>query len=556
MNQSDSIFLSGDVDAIKDFVFETSALPQIRGASQLLIECEDAVEKALRALGGEKIYCAGGSFLFKIPATQAEEAKAIVESIYLERTLAATVSVACEPSTPFPSQFPQPPTGEWAKRLWGAHRETVTRGEFARRVAFLGTQVREAKSQRLTAPFFEAPPFGKRCDTCGKRVAEKEVQRHEPAAPEQVGVFALCPVCLRRHNEGVRSEDQPVRGKFNQEFLEYLKESGLSLEARQPPDLDHLVASARRHKYLAFLYADGNEIGRLLQRVRDEKEFKALSNALRVGAQTALFVALRETCEHALDNEKFWPFEIVNVGGDDVTLLIQAGYAWEVGVKFLKRFEDEVKQRISTELTYWPEGWPERITAACGIAIADPKYPIRYLERLADDLLKKAKREAKANPDDPQSALTFLWLPTSVASESADPLMAYYERDEEQLCLTARPYTLERAKKLMELVQQASLWPRALRHRWGEALEKGVWVSLNTVYYDIARREEKDRVALQKLIGEVGELITASGQSEPAPLWKFRKQKDRDEWYTALLDVLELAELRATRPDVREEEEM
>jgi len=38
MAQSEMVLLHGDVDAIKEYVFETSSLPQIRGGSQILIE--------------------------------------------------------------------------------------------------------------------------------------------------------------------------------------------------------------------------------------------------------------------------------------------------------------------------------------------------------------------------------------------------------------------------------------------------------------------------------------------------------------------------------------
>jgi CRISPR/Cas system-associated protein Cas10 (large subunit of type III CRISPR-Cas system) len=548
------VLLHGDVDAIKEFVFETSALPQIRGASQLLIECEDKVKKVLERIGGEEIYCAGGSFLFKIPTDRAEEAGEQVKRLYLDHTLAATVTVISEPSLSTIMQQVEEPMSSWSRRLWKAYQPSAQSSGFAQQVAFLGAQMREAKGQKEFAPFWEAFPFGKRCDACGKRIASTQRQRREPDAPEIVEDLALCPVCLHRHNKGREKAGHKARGKFNHEFLDYLKNrKGIEPHATQPSDLDHLVKSARRHQYLAFLYADGNDIGKFLQTVQSEEEFKSLSFALMEGSKKALFEALFTVCSSSLNQVEDWPFEIVNIGGDDVTLLIQAGYAWEVGVEFLKRFEENVRHLAEERLGSWPTNWPP-ITAACGIAIADPKYPIRYLERLSADLLKKAKQRAKVDRNNVQSAITFLWLSTPVASESADPLLAYYEPSGTQMALTARPYTLEQAKEVMKLAQSASSLPRALRHRWGEALEKGLWVSLNTVYYDIARRKEEEQIKMQALINAVGQLITVNEQPAPAPLWKWNS--DREKWHTALLDILELAELRATRPDVKEEEEM
>jgi hypothetical protein len=534
-----TILLHGDADAIKEYVFETSSLPQIRGGSQLLVECEEEVKKQLQAFGGSEIYCSGGSFLFALPSDQAETAKRAVERVYLEKTGAATVTVVYEQNLP-PDPPDAPPTGSWAQRLWQAYlvqdgNNKTPPTPFARRVAFLAGQLREAKSQKGRSPFWEAPPFGLRCDLCGKRVAA-EIWR-SPEGEEK----RLCPVCWTRYKAGRGG------GQFNERFKEWAEHQGLTIAAQHPVDLDHLVQSARSHQYLAFLYADGNDIGGLLQRVSDEKELQGLSKILRSAAEEALFEALGKVCGQALSGAGYWPFEIVHIGGDDVTLLIQAGYAWEVAVEFLERFEQKLNQGLRDKLEKLA-GW--RITASAGITVADPKYPIRYLEKLAADVLKKAKKRAKENPHIPCSAVNFLWLPNPVAAESADPLLAYYE-PRKDVALTTRPYTLEQARSLVDLAEQATKMPRSLRHRWAEALEKGLFVSLNSVYYDIGRRKAEERQAFQGFLQDLGTLTSVQGIKEPpAPLWKYDTSAEK--WRTALLDVLELAELRATRPDVEE----
>jgi GGDEF domain-containing protein len=534
-----TILLHGDADAIKEYVFETSFLPQIRGGSQLLVECEEEVKKQLHAFGGSEIYCSGGSFLFALPSDQAEAARRAVERIYLEKTGAATVTVVYEQNLP-PDPPDSPPTGSWAQRLWQAY--WVQDGDnktpptpFARRVAFLAGQLRETKSQKGQSPFWEAPPFGLRCDLCGKRVAARIW--HSPEGEEK----RLCPVCWTRYEAGRGG------GQFNDRFQEWAEHQSLILSADRPRDLDHLVQSARGHQYLAFLYADGNDIGGLLQHVSDEKELQSLSKILRGAAEEALFEALGKVCGQALSGAGYWPFEIVHIGGDDVSLLIQAGYAWEVAVEFLERFEQKVNQGLRNKLEKLA-GW--RITASAGITVADPKYPIRYLEKLAEDVLKKAKKRAKENPHIPCSAVNFLWLPNPVAAESADPLLAYYE-PRKDVALTNRPYTLEQARSLVALAEQATKMPSSLRHRWAEALEKGLFVSLNSVYYDIGRRKAEERQAFQGFLQDLGTLTSVQSTEEPpAPLWKYDISAGK--WRTALLDVLELAELRATRPDVEE----
>jgi len=90
----------GDTDAIKGYVYETQALPEIRGASQILVELEEEVRKLFhdRLVKACLIYCGGGGFLALVPASMAEELNQEIERLYLERTRVATVTVvASEP---------------------------------------------------------------------------------------------------------------------------------------------------------------------------------------------------------------------------------------------------------------------------------------------------------------------------------------------------------------------------------------------------------------------------------------------------------------------------
>lgn len=515
----DRVLLMGDVDAIKNYVFEAPGLPQIRGGSQRLVECERQVQEYVESKGGRTIFCSGGGFLFEVPAGQAQIIKRKIERIYIQHTLVATVTVVYEDDEGLPSPVSSI-TDSWACRLLKAHKEVQQAGNFARRTAFLAARLREAKQKKSIVPFIEAFPFGKRCDICGMRMAGQEITYTEAGITETKRV---CYVCLQRHETG-----RTVR---HREFVEFLETKEHSLQSRPPHDLNELVESARR-PYVAFLYADGNNIGGLLQQVKTEQEYEALSHGLTEGTKRALFEALWDVCGPALQREKVWPFEILNIGGDDVTLLIQAGYAWEVALTFLEKFEQYVQ---------WQD---QPVTASVGIAIADAKHPVRYLEVLASDLLARAKKVARENH---ASAVNFLWLPNPVAVTQADILMDVYRKDHR--LMTARPYTLENARKVQKVVQKLSEWPRSLRYRWGEALEQGIWPSLSLVAYDLARRSED----IQPLLALLEDLhLSDSSPRFHPPVWWWDSKEEV--YRTALLDVLELAELRAMRSEIQEEE--
>lgn len=534
---NEKILLSGDVDAIKEYVFETSYLPQIRGGSQLLINCEESVEKLIDESGGNKIYCGGGSFLFWVPHEKAESLKKTINRIYMENTGAATITVAIEREF-VTLRDPSPLTG-WALRLWQASDvKGDPGGGFAFRASLIGANLREEKTQKKTAPFHEALPFAKRCDCCGKRMASEEILRSPLGEIREV--LRACKICHMKHQTGGKTADK-IRGKFNQDFSDFMKSRDQQITASQASDLENLTQGMKR-THLAFIYADGNEIGCLLKKNgRDEKEYQTISRGLTEGTKKALFEALFKVCGPTLsdhDKKNYWPFEIVTIGGDDIMVLIQACFAWELAVEFLDNFEKYVKELIKQD-----------VTASCGIAIADVKYPVRYLRVLAEGSLKRAKKKAKE--DSQKSAIDFIWLPNPVLSESVEELTRYYNH--KNISLIARPYSLEEAKTINRLVERAIDLPSSQRHLWGEALERGVSTSRNVIFYNIARMKEDKRNEFKDFLKDVTDLAAPQGWKEP--IWVERNDGETKKHYTALLDVLELAELRAMRKDKERKEE-
>jgi len=437
---------------------------------------------------------------------------------------------------------------QFASRIFAAATQREYKNNsYGLRTSFLSGKVRECKLEKRNAPFLEALPFGDRCDCCGKRMASKMVLlKSEPKE-----ILKVCSVCQNKHKRG-REGDEGTRGKFNEEFCTFLKNQGLMILSRQPGDIDDLVKTAKRN-YLAFIYADGNNIGDLLSQANSEEDYKAISNGLSKGTKDSLFNALYSVCGPALRNDRHWPFEIVNVGGDDVTLLIQAGYAWEVAIKFLEYFGKTVTACINKhDLGEFPPNW--QITASCGISIADKSYPIRFLQRLAEGSLKRAKRKAKEDKNKAANAIDFLWLPNPIISENIESLTGYYHRKNRSL--TARPYTLDYAISLHDIVKDALVQiPGTQRHLWGEALDRGINASRNVIFYNIARQsDENKRKSQELLLSRITALITSGNMQAQDSLWTFKKEGDKLYYCTALLDVLELTELFSMRGDYGKEE--
>ena len=567
--------LMGDTDAIKSYVYETQALPEIRGASQILVELEDKVRELFRTQLVEEclIYCGGGGFLAIVPASMAKEIKQKIERRYLERTQVATVTVALSEPLGY-VQFARglaPHTDEELRNLSGqgvagdllfSHFEALLadrtkRKNFGELVSALTGRLQQAKRMRTCAPFFEALPIQRRCDSCGKRPAEEwdEVKRER-----------LCRICHQKRDKG-RGQRRDFLKKFVQ-WVENAKGVKVPLEdlagrLRYPQDLDTLAGAGGR---IALLYADGNNMGELLQLMPSPASYRHFSQVLESATRDSLFAAIWTVFgeDRLKDASQPVPFEIIALGGDDVVVIVPAEYGWALALQVLKEFENHpgiqkleqelrgrlggsvLRRPISHEPDLVQQGGRETaisLTLSAGLAIADVKYPVSFLFALAEGLLKQAKKLARERRT---STLCHLWLRAPVISEKADEVLdALYKRNSRQqtATLTARPYTREDAEKLTNLAQKLTELPTTQRHTLAEALEKGVHVSLNYALYQATRRRKEQRETLLQTFQELGQLLNPA----PAGFW-FWRNVPQEGWKTTLLDALELIELGALKP--------
>jgi len=533
--------LLGDVDAIKGFVYEGQKLPEIRGASELLVEAEEDIKKLFEQKLSKDclVYCGGGSFLAIVPANEAEALKKEVERLYLSKTKVATITVVVsEPIgyidlgrglRPYDDASIKQLRGTGvAEDLLFSHFEAVVsnrskRKNFGEWVARLSADLRQAKLQKAIAPFFPTLPVHQRCQSCGKRAASRLDTR---VTPEEW----LCEACHMKREKGRRG-----RSSFAEKFAKWFEEKhGQKVPDKPAKDLDDLAGKEGR---LAFLYADGNNMGDLLQRAKTPAQYRHISEALETAVKDALFEALVGSIrkENLVKSPRL-PFEIIAIGGDDVTVIVPARYGWQLTLKFLQEFERHPKiQRLNEEMN-------TKLTMSAGLVIADVKYPVRFMQSLAESLLKEAKRLARKKQG--ESAICHLWLRTPIASENAKVVLEtlYLREDKERRHLTARPFTLRQARKLTELAQNLKDLPHHQRRTLAESLEKGVRISLNTALYQVQRQlSEEQREQREKVIRtfvELGRLVTEEIQDK-----FFFWQKRDGEWRTALLDALELLEL-------------
>lgn len=196
-----------------------------------------------------------------------------------------------------------------------------------------------------------------------------------------------------------------------------------------------------RGSWMAVVHADGNGLGAILQNLNislqsktDEEvknAFKQFSNALEASTKKAAQDAFKETVQK--ENGKPYPIRPIVLGGDDLTIIIQADLALRFTHEFLKEFENQTKKEFSfLSKDFQIKGFENGITACAGIAYVKKTYPFHYAVDLAEKLCGDAKNFVKGKTNEykyhhpkmngnglvPKSALAFFKVQDSYIESS------------------------------------------------------------------------------------------------------------------------------------------
>ncbi len=520
---ADKVLLVADTDETQTYVFESSKLPEIRGASLQLDTLNARIGKRVKDAGGELIYASGGGLLALVPPTQAEGLVREIEALYPRETGAATITaVAC----PLPPDYNDQAFGQYA--AWAVHQLQ-----------------RRKESSKPAPPFFQTLAHQSRCESCQQR-------------PALAGNAAnWCAVCLGKRRFQQR----------NAWFDHFLKNAGASypLPAETvyyPHDLAELSqASQPKTNHVAFIYLDGDSIGRLLQQIKAKAQYKKVSVQLSRVTKDAVFQALakwlkpvrvtgsdarREVNQHQLVGQDIFihPFEIITIGGDDVMLIVPAQAALPIAL--------EIGQTFSREMTAFGRRELNRsqpITMSGGVVIADNHTPVRVLRDLAHQLQDEAKKL-------PGGALDFQVLKSAdmlaatveAVREQYPYLLKGYGRSGRDLRLLSRPYTYAQAQTLWDGLTRlkADGFAASQMHLLAASLLEGKAAA--TLFYEYqshrAKKEKKAYAALQKLLLALQRPEAVPPPATPAPddplPWRKAAREADFSHDTALWDIAEL----------------
>lgn len=549
---------SADTDKIKEYVFESSRLPEIRGASIMLDDLnqgwpDDQSENirtlfTLRGLPvGERdnpkaasciIYAGGGSLLALVPLEIASILKQEIEALYPRITGIATITCV----------YQQVSAEDIQEHL-------------DKTIACQVLLLRQAKEEKGAFPFFEAPPPVRRCESCGIRPAT-----HHERAPEPRW---LCDPCKRKLDMGrnektrwTRSFVQELKeGSLNGRLKQYLggKEPSLGVvdEVKMAQDLDEIALAAKDGRSIAFIYADGNRVGSWVESSKNLRDFRNKSDKLRRTMRESVFFALasnlqikRISRQDPDEEVDIHPFEIITIGGDEALLVVPADKALDVALALGQTFE---KKPAGNESIPW------KLTLSVGLVIADSHNPVHFLFSLAESLLKNAKRrvlELSSNGDSSaEGTIDFITLKTeTMLPATLTHLRTHFpwtitcEWPREKDSLTGRPFTWTEAERLKQTAQAVARGlPRAQIQALRQELRRGRLVSTMSYLYQFARASDEQRGILRWVEMKWG----VRANSVPPPWIKLQRKKNFEHYQTVWEDIFEAQEMISPLDDAR-----
>jgi hypothetical protein len=547
-----------DADHIRDYVFTTGRLKEIRGAS----------EQVRRLTDYDATYQAPTFTQFELQPWQQDADEGV---IYANGGAGAVLFTTLEKAKAFCEELERAFRTQTASASLSAVWEAVPYSKFASRVeAESEAQNRAAKKlarHKGSRPQNELIPSGgvlRFCASDRLRPASSRIREVEGV------LFASESTANKRYyNSQYRKRDKVIEGFFWQAFRSALVEQGVpedglnewddSIQTSQ--DLGSLSAYARPKGYVALVYVDGDGVGKQLREAVKQQGFsgyqqfsRALSAAATTATARALANAYGSHAPHTISDpddrktkHRFLPFEVITIGGDDIILLCTGEHGLAIAADICAQFQAEMVR------TYYQQEQQAAIppfSASAGVVIAHDSVPIVQLERRGRELLKSAKQHEGGGVDFHIISTPGLAAIRTVRKESYQfgttelTNRPYSHADMQELLRSARYLcglgasdgaprsTLDEHERSSLVALPTSKRADLYRACYGERVQ-ATFAVLNTQI----RLRPRERDALKEVLLNLGY----------GPAYPFRIEETRDEstYRTALIDLLEVMEFIA-----------
>ncbi len=219
-----------------------------------------------------------------------------------------------------------------------------------------------------------------------------------------------------------------------------------------PFDVSDIVRD-EESSWIAVVHADGNGLGKIIQKLLLQfpendgrigsvmKEFSNQLNRSTIHSVKTAIESLQLAENRYGPGRRRYPFRPVLVGGDDITIILRADLALGFTEQFLKSFEiatannlNKMGEQRGTDI------FKHGLTACAGIAYMKATYPFHYGIDLAEQLCTEAKKVSKAQGERACSSLLFHKIQDSFIADYQD-IVKRELQPQKNICFQYGPYT-------------------------------------------------------------------------------------------------------------------
>ncbi|WP_414529047.1 type III-B CRISPR-associated protein Cas10/Cmr2 [Nodularia chucula] len=296
--------------------------------------------------------------------------------------------------------------------------------------------------------------------------------------------------------------------------------------------------------YVAYIYADGNNMGGYIQKILTPQKYQEFSKDVELATLYAVYQALAENLHphqlhnlndeesHLQNGEFIHPFEIITIGGDDILLIVPANKALQISQMIGETFEKILLKEIELgenegsiketkritgdyQLTHTKPFEPHKhqrykpltakrsnceLSTSIGVLITAVNTPIYYARDLVEQLLKLAKERAKTLKKAGYSGGTvdFLTLKsvTMISSNVKEfRKQALTKHGLPHLKFYATPYTLHELEGLITSISalKQAKFPKSQLYQIRSLLERGKHTAiLNYRYFRVRLKQGRE----------------------------------------------------------------
>ncbi len=298
---------------------------------------------------------------------------------------------------------PRPVAGTLAAYLRSVLPSLEVSGLWGAGASYLEAYRDQMKPLRDDPPLVSLPPSAgfpplESCAECRADPVAGQIAIHEEQA------IGVCLDCLARYQDLYRRPGLAARPRGQGagppgELPVYQEEASLARALGRDPvrgtaqdfgDLAALGGPATWRNHIATVYADGNAIGALFERIAahgDPHLKERASAAISAATRTALLEATRAV----LGEDPREPLPVIPhiVGGDDLLVSVAADRAWRFTVSYLDAFGRHARDIPDVGDLLGPV--PP--SASAGLVFAHLKFPFRRAAELAAGRMAAAKQQ-------------------------------------------------------------------------------------------------------------------------------------------------------------------